>query len=73
MAPENNSWLRKTALAYSIGLVMVIAIVIGWWFGSWLDRKLGTSPWLMLLFTLFGIAAGFIEMIRIAMQLSKED
>ena len=70
---EDYKWLRTTGIASSIGLVLVISIVIGWAFGSWLDKKLGTAPWLMLLFTLMGIAAGFIEMIKLAQQLSKED
>ena len=73
MAGKDYKWLRTTGIASSIGLVLVISIVIGWAFGSWLDKKLGTSPWLMLTFTLLGIAAGFIEMIRLAQQLSKED
>ena len=73
MAGNDYKWARKAGLASSIGIVLVVSIVIGWAFGSWLDTKLGTSPWLMLVFTLLGIAAGFIEMIRIAQQLSKED
>lgn len=73
MAGNDYKWARKAGLASSIGIVLVVSIFIGWGFGSWLDKKLGTSPWLMLVFTLLGIAAGFIEMIRIAQQLSKED
>ncbi len=73
MAGDDYKWMRKAGLASSIGLVLVVSIVIGWGFGSWLDSRLGTSPWLMLVFTLLGIAAGFIEMIRLAIQLSKED
>ncbi len=65
--------MRKAGLASSIGIMMVVSVVIGWLFGSWLDSKLGTAPWMMLIFTLMGIAAGFIEMIRIAIVLSKED
>ena len=70
---NNHKWIRKAGLASSIGLVLVFSIIIGWAFGSWLDGKLGTSPWFMLIFTLMGITAGFIEMIRIAVQLSKDD
>jgi ATP synthase protein I len=73
MVVKDYKWLRTTGIASSIGLVLVISIVIGWAIGSWLDKKLGTSPWLMLTFTLLGIAAGFIEMIKLAQQLSKED
>jgi ATP synthase protein I len=70
---RDYNWMRKAGLASSIGIMMVVSVVIGWLFGSWLDSKLGTAPWMMLIFTLMGIAAGFIEMIRIAIVLSKED
>ena len=73
LAGKDYKWLRKASLASSIGLVLAVSVFIGWWFGSWLDKKLGTSPWLMLVFTLLGVAAGFIEMVRIAQQLSEED
>ena len=43
---------------------MGVAVVIGWWFGSWLDRKLDTEPWLMIVFLLFGVAAGFMALYR---------
>ncbi|MBI4509235.1 MAG: AtpZ/AtpI family protein [Deltaproteobacteria bacterium] len=43
----------------SVGLEMGIAVALGWAVGSWLDSKLHTTPWLMLLFLLFGVVAGF--------------
>lgn len=73
MPRQDYGWMRKAGLASSVGLVLVVSIVLGWAFGSWLDSKLHTAPYLMMLFTLLGIAAGFIEMIRIAQQLSKDD
>lgn len=73
MAGNNYKWVRKAGLGSSIAILLVASIFIGWWFGSWLDSKLGTAPWMMLIFTLLGIAAGFIELIKIAMELSKDD
>lgn len=73
MQQDDYSWMRKVGLASSIGLVMVISIFIGYFVGSWLDKKLGTTPWLMMILTLMGIAAGFIEMIKIVQQLSKDE
>jgi len=65
--------MRKAGIASSIGLTMVASVLIGWYVGSWLDGKLGSSPWLMLTGTLMGIAAGFIEMANIAKRLSDDD
>lgn len=73
MRENQRKWIRNAGLASSIGIVLVVATFIGFFFGKWLDEKLGTGPWLMLLFTLMGIAAGFIEVFRIARQISSED
>jgi ATP synthase protein I len=61
---------RKTRRAFdalsasSVGLEMGLAVIIGLMFGYWLDRELGTSPWMMLLFLGFGLVAGFRGVIR---------
>ncbi len=70
MPRYNGSWVTKAGLASTAGIVLVVATFIGYFFGQWLDRKFGTGPWLMLLFTLMGMAAGFIEVFRIVRQLS---
>jgi ATP synthase protein I len=56
--PQGKKIVRAIRLA-SLGLEMAVAVAIGWAFGNWLDGKLGTKPWLMLVFLLFGVAAGF--------------
>jgi len=48
----------------TIGISMVAATAIGLAIGYGLDQLLSTRPWLMLLFTLFGIAAGFLNLFR---------
>lgn len=50
----------------SLGIEMAVATVIGWGIGYWLDLQLGTYPWLMLLFLLLGVAAGFRGVFRAA-------
>jgi ATP synthase protein I len=42
-----------------MGLHLVSGVLVGLFIGYWLDVWLGTKPWLLLLFLLFGIAAGF--------------
>lgn len=72
--PDNDrNWMRKAGEASSIGLVLVISIAIGYFFGNWLDGKFHrTDQLFMIIFTLLGIAAGFIEVIRLAISLSKD-
>jgi len=73
--PENDrKWMRNAARASSIGLMLVISIAIGYFFGTWLDKVFHrTDQLFMIIFTLLGIAAGFIEAIRTAISLSKDE
>jgi len=48
----------------SVGTVLVVSIVLGYLLGSFLDRRLGTSPWLVVTGVLLGTAAGFVELFR---------
>ena len=43
---------------------MVLATVLGLAGGYYADQWLGTSPWLMMLGLVLGIAAGFVSMFR---------
>lgn len=50
----------KRYLRYStVGLEMGFSVLIGLFIGQYLDRVLGTEPWLLLVFLLLGAAAGF--------------
>ena len=54
---------REYARAYSvlsqIGISIIACVAIGIACGWFLDRWLNTSPWLLLVCTLFGIIAAF--------------
>ena len=50
----------------SVGVEMAVATLVGWGFGYWLDGKLDSGPWLMLIGLLLGVAAGFKGLIRTA-------
>ncbi len=48
----------------SVGLELGISVIIGLVLGIYLDRALGTTPWLMLLCLGFGFTAGFRGVLR---------
>lgn len=50
---------KNLAMLSSIGIAFVAATFIGLAIGIYLDRYFGTSPWLTIIFLVFGIAAGF--------------
>ncbi len=59
MADDNKQLFRTLSFLSSVGISMVAATFIGLAMGYYLDRWLGTSPWLTLAFLLLGIVSGF--------------
>jgi ATP synthase protein I len=57
--------LRQFGLFGTVGLHLVLGTFTGLAIGYYLDRILGTSPWLTLVFLGFGIAAGFVNLFRV--------
>lgn len=70
--PKKRGVLIQAARFSYLGLFFGCAIFIGYFGGLWLDRRFHTAPWLQMLGVLFGIAAGFKELLRLANQYRKE-
>ena len=49
-----------------LGVQFVVTILVCLFAGQWLDRKLGTTPWLVLAGVLLGAALGMWMMVRAA-------
>lgn len=65
MAASNDPrTLRMLGQLSTIGLAFVLALVMGFAAGNWLDRRLGTQPWLTLLGFVVGLAAGVLNVVR---------
>lgn len=56
--------LARLAELSSIALILPASIAVGLFFGYFLDRRLGTEPWLLLIFTVLGIASGLLSLFR---------
>jgi ATP synthase protein I len=50
--------------ASSVGLELGISVALGLLAGYYMDKWLGTEPWLMLLWLLLGLIAGFRGVFR---------
>jgi ATP synthase protein I len=55
---------RRVTEATSLALTLPSGIAIGMFFGYWLDRWLKTEPWMIIIWTLLGVASGMINLIR---------
>ena len=60
----NGRGTRSIMNLMTVGTVLVGCIVIGYFLGSYLDRKLGTGPWLVVAGVMLGTAAGFVGLFR---------
>ena len=68
--------LRRARLWLDVSIVGIqfpVAIAIGYFFGRWLDGLLETKPWMTIVFALFGIAAGFVNLFRITAQAERAE
>ena len=63
MDPNGGS-SRSIMNLLTVGTVLVVCIVLGYLLGNYLDKKLGTSPWLVVSGVILGTAAGFVELFR---------
>jgi F0F1-type ATP synthase assembly protein I len=48
----------------SFGFIMAAAIFMGYYLGSYIDRKLDTEPWFLLLFLILFIIGAFIKFVQ---------
>ncbi len=70
---DNQKGYRQIALATTIPLIMLAAPAVGYVIGMLLDRWLGTSKVMTVIFLLLGVAAGGVEAYRLIKEISKED
>jgi len=73
---QASNWLNASI----VGIQFPVAMAIGYFWGKWMDGIFGTEPWLTIIFSIFGIIAGFVNLFRITLatglqeeQLAKED
>jgi ATP synthase protein I len=72
-----NNDIKKTIrnLGYlsTVGMTMAICIFLGAFIGHYLDKKLNTDPWLLLVFIVFGIIAAYKNLITMVRKSRKDD
>lgn len=49
----------------TIGIMFPASIAVGLAIGYFLDKLLNTAPYLLIIFLLYGIAAGFVNLIKV--------
>jgi ATP synthase protein I len=71
---ENKAKLIQQIASYStLGLEMGLSVALGVGIGYYLDKWLHTEPWLLIVFLLLGVIAGFRSLYRAMKRLQKEE
>jgi F0F1-type ATP synthase assembly protein I len=72
---SGNSFKAVQAAGPLLGSGIQLAAAVAFFFfvGRWLDGKLGTDPWLMLLGAFIGVGGGFYRFIKTAIDVGKSN
>ena len=65
MPPTPPSTARLLGQLSTVGMSFVLALVLGFGGGFWLDTALGTKPWLAFFGFFAGLAAGVLNVYRV--------
>ena len=52
-----REFIKALTFFSQIGVTMAVCVLIGVFLGRFLDSRLGTSPWLLLVFSVLGVGA----------------
>jgi ATP synthase protein I len=66
LALQPRSAVTGWGRGFETGLEFALCVLLGVAFGYYLDRWLGTEPWLLLVFMGFGFAAGLRVLLRVS-------
>jgi F0F1-type ATP synthase assembly protein I len=62
--PDERSSVSQAGEFMGVGIQFAASIVVFLLAGRWLDMRLGTTPWLLILGVFVGAGAGFFAMYR---------
>lgn len=59
--------MQNIVLVTQVAISMITPIFLGLFIGSWLDNKIGTSPWFTLILLILGVFSGFLNTYKLIM------
>ena len=67
------SQVQQIGALTAIPILLVVAPLLGYFSGDWIDRKFRVYPWFTILLVFLGFAAAGREIFRLVKQILKED
>lgn len=71
-SPHSEEHYSRAQMAWRMVIELVAGLGIGFGIGYGLDAVFGTTPWLMIVFIFFGLAAGVKTMMRSAEEMQRD-
>ena len=65
--------VKQLGVLTTIPIILLIGPAIGFFLGSWIDRKAHIYPWFTIIFVFLGFAGSGREVFRLLKQISKND
>jgi ATP synthase protein I len=73
LGEDRGKIVRQIASYSTLGLEMGLSVAVGAIIGFYLDKWLHSEPWLLIVFLIFGVIAGFRSLYRALKRLQRED
>ena len=71
--PREESHVSQAQAGWRMVTELVAGLLLGFGMGFGIDHLAGTKPWFMLIFTMFGFAAGVRVMMRTAKEIQEKN
>jgi len=72
-APEHDNHIQAAQAGWRMVTELVVGMLLGAGIGYGLDRVLNTLPWMLIIFTSLGFAAGVRTMMRTAEEIQQHN
>ncbi len=69
---KRRSSYRQLGILGTIPILIAVGPLVGFFIGRWLDSKLGTEPYLLILFLIFGFVASGKEVYKLIKRAEEE-
>ena len=70
---EKYQSIRNVGLVTMIPMALVSGLVVGYFFGNWIDNHFRTNPWGKIILSVLGVIAGIKQTVNLIQEATKED